>query len=838
MSSMQSGFLLSRSWRDTPRGIELCLWIATEDGPLQLIIEQQEAVCFIDHSARLDLPAGARRRALPLRTLDGVAVDALYFTSSRDLQVVRESGAPLHESDIKPVDRFLMERFVRAGIEAHGERQLSGGRAFMMNPRIRAADVSPTLRTVALDIETRGASRELLSIACALMRPPPVATDPAGTCAAAADSPDPEPSPAATMPDAVVFMRGEGETQEREGHTLHFRKSEAEVLGAFLDWIAIKDPDILTGWSVINFDLDTLARRARVLGVPFRLGRGREIAAILQPGQSGAPRVARVPGRAVLDGIDLLKASFRLFESYSLENVSNELLGTGKLITPEQDKVAEILRLFRDDKPRLAEYNLRDCTLVNDILATTGLIDFAVQRARLTGLSIDRLAGASAAFDNLYLPRLHRAGHVAPDIRRRDDATGGPGGHVMESEPGLFRDVLVLDFKSLYPSIIRTFCIDPLGMALGDTLTVDAGHDIDRRANIGDGDEGTGETDGRGGPTVPGFLGARFAREGHLLPAIVDELWAARDAAKAARNAPLSQAIKIIMNSFYGIFGATGCRFYSERLVASITRRGQEIITETRGQVEAHGHRVIYGDTDSLFVVLKEQTAPGQTRDDVGPGDTMEADLAVRGRALVDTLNDYWRTSLKTRLGLESCLELEYETHYERFLMPTVRGMPTGSKKRYAGLVRDREGHPSVVVKGLEAVRSDWTPLARNFQRELFRRVFLDLAWEEHVLETVDALRSGKLDDDLVYRKRLRRGLDEYQRSVPPHVQAARQLKNPGRWIRYVITRNGPEPASLRRSEPDHEHYIEKQLTPAANGILPFLGTSFEELTDAQLRMF
>jgi len=831
MSSTQSGFLLTRSWRDTPQGIELSLWIATDDGPLQLIIEQQEAVCFIDHQARLELPPGARRRTLPLQTLDGSAVDALYFKSSRDLQLVREGPAPIHESDIKPVDRFLMERFVRAGVEAYGEQQQSAGRKLMRNPRIRAVDVVPGLNTVALDIETRGTSRKLLSIACALMSSPHAATRPSKSGAAEEE----------VTADAVVFMLGKGETQHRAGYTLHYRKSEAELLAAFLDWIAVTDPDILTGWSVVNFDLDTLEHRARALHLPFRLGRGAEIATVLQPGQSGAPRVARVPGRAVLDGIDLMKASFRVFESYSLENVSNEILGTGKLITPEQDKLAEIHRLFRDDKPRLADYNLRDCTLVNDILEKTSLIDFAVQRARLTGLSIDRFGGATAAFDNLYLPHLHRAGYVAPDIQRREDAPGGPGGHVMESDPGLFSDVLVLDFKSLYPSIIRTFFIDPLGMALGDRPGQDDALGVAATPGVDDG--GNSRRSGSDDQTVPGFLGARFAREGHILPAIVDELWLARDAAKAARNNPLSQAIKIIMNSFYGIFGSTGCRFYSERLVSSITRRGHEIITETRARVEAAGHRVIYGDTDSLFVVLNEPDTneDGRVRNNVAAADSHDdfgTSLAIRGLALVSSLNEYWRTTLQSRHGLESRLELEYETHYERFLMPTVRGMPTGSKKRYAGLKRDACGNPTLVIKGLEAVRSDWTPLARNFQRELFRRVFLDLAWETFVLETVEALRSGKLDAELVYRKRLRRDLSDYQRSVPPHVKAARQLKNPGRWIRYIITRNGPEPASLSRSAPDYEHYVEKQLAPAANGILPFLGTSFEEITDAQLRMF
>ena len=125
------------------------------------------------------------------------------------------------------------------------------------------------------------------------------------------------------------------------------------------------------------------------------------------------------------------------------------------------------------------------------------------------------------------------------------------------------------------------------------------------------------------------------------------------------------------------------------------------------------GYPVIYGDTDSVFVLLGE-----------GPGPD---EAAATGADLAHKLNDYWREALRSEFNVDSCLEIEFETHYHRFLMPTIRGSEKGTKKRYAGLVcKGREA--SVVVKGLESVRTDWTPLARAFQRELFRRVFLGRA--------------------------------------------------------------------------------------------------------------
>ena len=170
--------------------------------------------------------------------------------------------------------------------------------------------------------------------------------------------------------------------------------------------------------------------------------------------------------------------------------------------------------------------------------------------------------------------------------------------------------------------------------------------------------------------------------------------------------------------------------------------------------------------------------------------------------------------------------------------MPTVRGSESGSKKRYAGMVRGPNGNEKVIFKGLEAVRTDWTPLARDFQRSLYDKVFNDEPVDEFVRETAEQLLAGKLDEKLVYRKRLRRKLNEYTRNVPPHVQAARKHSKPGNWISYLITVNGPEPSEERVSDIDYQHYLEKQLEPVADGILHFLDNSFERINGAQISLF
>ena len=227
-----------------------------------------------------------------------------------------------------------------------------------------------------------------------------------------------------------------------------------------------------------------------------------------------------------------------------------------------------------------------------------------------------------------------------------------------------------------------------------------------------------------------------------------------------------------------------------------------------------------------------------------------EADATRIGHELVATVNQWWKTHLQQQYGLESALKLQFESHYCRFLMPTIRGAEEGSKKRYAGKVRRSDGTSEMVYKGLETVRSDWSPLAQQFQRELYQLIFDQKPYQTYVRDYVQRTLAGELDDLLVYRKRLRRPLNDYQRNVPPHVRAARtadeynaELGRPmqyqnGGWISYVISKNGPEPLEIRRAAIDYDHYLTRQLQPVADAILPFVDDDFSTLVGGQLGLF
>jgi DNA polymerase II len=793
MTDLTQGFLLTRHWRDTPTGTEVEFWLATDDGARRLRLAARPSVAFIPAEQReqaetiLRGERGVELRPLALSDFSWRPVLGLYCRQYRQLlkleKRLREYGVDVYEADVRPPERYLMERFITAPVWFGGQPGADGGPLLdgQMKP---VPGYRPRLKLVSLDIET-SAHGDLYSIALegcgqrqVYMLGPHSSND--------------------TVQDAALDF------------DLEYCDSRAQMLGRLNDWLARHDPDAIIGWNLVQFDLRVLQRHAERFGVPLRFGRDGS-AVEWREHSRHQHFFAAAAGRLIIDGIEALKSATWNFASFSLEHVAQTLLGEGKAIDNPYDRMAEIDRRFQEDKPALARYNLKDCELVTRIFAKTKLLDFLLERASVTGLPADRSGGSVAAFEHLYMPMMHRQGYVAPNL---GDVAGenSPGGYVMDSRSGLYDSVLVLDYKSLYPSIIRTFLIDPVGLV-------------------------EGMADASGDTTVPGFRGARFSRDKHCLPVIVTQVWQEREAAKRDGNQPLSQALKIIMNSFYGVLGMSGgCRFFDPRLASSITLRGHEIMLRTRTLIEDQGYPVIYGDTDSLFVWLQS------------PHTEMQA-TEIAGR-LAEHINTWWTQHLRDEYGLDSALELEFDTHYRRFLMPTIRGSDEGSKKRYAGLVVQPDGSEEVVFRGMESVRTDWTPLAQQFQQALYLRIFKGEAYQDYVRDYVERTMSGELDELLVYRKRLRRPLDEYQRNVPPHVRAARhadeynrlqgrplQYQNKG-WIRYVMTVAGPEPLETRRSAIDYEHYLTRQLQPVADAILPFVGDDFAGLTTRQQILF
>ncbi|MDR3192640.1 MAG: DNA polymerase II, partial [Treponema sp.] len=570
-----------------------------------------------------------------------------------------------------------------------------------------------------------------------------------------------------------------------------------------------------------------------------------------------ALRVVRAGGQGILTGIE--EEGYR---SYSLESVSRRILGEGKLVASSgEDKIAELEALYARSPGEFGAYCYRDAELVLRILAATGLFRLTVERACLTGVSLDKAWTSVASFERIYGMELRRRGIAPPPDDPRRKVSGAAGGTVLEPQPGFFDNIAVFDFRSLYPTVMLTFNIDPLAHARPDRPA----------------DPGAASAAERGPILAPN--GAAFSRLPGLLPGLIAEYFAARREAIDRGDQMAAQVYKILMNSFYGVLGTPSCRYARTELAGAVTSFARKWLLASRDWFNARGRRVIYGDTDSLFV----ESGLDDGADYGGFGELCGE--------LARELNRYLAERIREEYGLESFIELRFEKAYRRFFIPALRNVfslegeeagdsspegagegeedfaplhagvlrnggsrsgrvyagaapggagpdggsrPRGRAKGYGGYLIHPDGRETVEVKGMEAVRSDSTPLARRVQLELLELVFSgagEAAFRRRVEESLEELRAGKLDGELVYRKRLSRPPEEYTASTPPQVKAARALGWKGRrgTVEYVWTLSGAEPSSLPHGPLDYGHYAATQLLPVAKSIADAAGWDMED---------
>ena len=774
------GFILQATYRIHGQIPVVHLYGRLNDGRSFLVRDARERPFFYvlaGDVARVPELTGWRAGACAERSMSGAALArvevAVPADAARARDALHAAGVATFEADVRFAVRYLIDRNVRGACVIRGEGWPGEGVDVVFDdplvaPDPEADEVPPAPRVLSFDIETDARAERVLAVSLYGLGADEV---------------------------FIVDARGRPMPEGAVGCP-----SEAALLEAFCDRVAALDPDVLTGWNVIDFDLAVLARVAARVRRPLRLGRG-DGEVRIRPADGGfGSGSASVPGRLVLDGIDLLRGAFVRMDDYSLDAVAREVLGEGKALEGDAaDRVGEILHNYRHDLPAFARYARTDARLPLEILERLDLVTLAFARSRLTGMTPDRVSASIASFDFLYMAALHQRGIAAPSVRAEPGRArvAQAGGHVLEPRPGLHDNVWVFDFRSLYPSIVRTFNIDPLGFV----------------ADPGDEDL----------IRLPG--GAAFRREPGILPAMLDDLFPRRAAAKQRGDEVASQAIKILMNSFYGVLGTPACRFHNAAIANAITGQGRHLLLWSRDWFEARGLAVLYGDTDSLFVAADEDD-PDRA--------------AARGRRLVAEINGDLEAYITRGWRVRSALELEFEKLYVRLMLPSVRHGAGGARKRYAG-VRYGAAEGEVEFVGMEVVRRDWTELAKRVQRELYQRLFAGAAVEAYLRDVVASVRRGELDGQLVYRKGLRKRLEEYRSSTPPHVAAARKsAKPPGRVIAYVMTLAGPEPLDARSAELDREHYVTRQVRPVAEPVLQTLGLDFDRVIgdDRQLGLF
>ena len=783
-------FILTPTYR-VIRGVpEVHLYVTLESGEPGIIIDDRVRPYFFVRAAdreRLAAAAGQLAWAeTDLHTFVGQPVLRVTADLPSSVPLLRkrleETGVECLEADVRFAYRYLIDRGLRGSVEIDGayDEQPGIGRRYR-NPTLRPCHWLPKLKVLSIDIETDPRGRELYAVALHA----------------------PELSRVLVVHDRPLD----------QAESL---ASERELVRRFLDYVRQLDPDVITGWNVVDFDLAMLARVAERHGVRFAIGRTEDVFDRRRDQSFTRESRAIVYGRVVLDGLSLMRGAFIRLQDYKLETAAQEFLGRGKLITGGRRGEA-IERAYHDDPQRFVDYNLEDARLVSEIIARTGLIELAVERSLLTGMPLDRVSAAIASVDSLYLAHLRRRRVVAPSVRGGTEDARITGGYVMDSRPGLYTNVLVFDFKSLYPSIIRTFNLDPLTLAPTPSPYQGGGvTEVDLPLSPLRGKEGV--------ELIHAPNGARFRRDVRgILPELVATLAAEREAARRAGQPVKSHAIKILMNSLYGVLGSPASRLFFPEVANAITHFGQLLIRTAAEFVGRLGYDVIYGDTDSLFIHPRERDP---------------ARALLLAEELRRAIGDEVARAVRERFGCDSFLDLEFEKLYRRFLLPEVRGGKVGSKKRYAGLLIEPDGSERVEFVGLEAVRRDWSAVSKRFQQGLLALVFHDQPVADYIRQFLDDLHAGRFDGELAYRKAVRKELAAYTKTTPPHVRAARRQRQRGsRIIEYVMTGNGPEPVGEETAAPDYAHYVEHQLKPVADAVLRFLATDFDTVADRQRQL-
>jgi DNA polymerase I len=401
-----------------------------------------------------------------------------------------------------------------------------------------------------------------------------------------------------------------------------------------------------------------------------------------------------------------------------------------------------------------------------------------------TGQLVEWLLMKESAKRSELIP--NRAAGAEFTKRRAETYTGG---YVKEPKKGLSEDIAVFDFRSLYPSIIITHNIDPATFERG-------------------GESEVPETDYSFSKEKKGFIPAILENIIERRTEIKREMKAEADEVKHRILDAEQQALKILANSFYGYMAYPRARWYKNECAESAAALARMYIQQVMQVAEEKfGFEVIYGDTDSLFVV-----APG-AKDKI--------------KEFLKHVND----------TLPGTLELEYEGFYKRGIFVT--------KKRYALIDEDDK----TTIKGLEFVRRDWTPLARTTQKEVLEALLKDASPEkatEIVRKVIERVKKREVSiEDLTLYTQLTKNIASYK-NIGPHVVAAKKLIEkgrdvaPGMVIGYVITKGSQKliskravPAEFVKVEDyDVEYYIENQILPAVIRIFEAMGYSKEDLKD------
>jgi len=584
---------------------------------------------------------------------------------------------------------------------------------------------------------------------------------------------------------------------ETDEDYIEFTDSELTMIERFVKLTEEYSPDILAGYFSDNFDLPYLKTRAEKYKITLNLGLDNSALTM----KKGKKTSAKFNGIIHLDLYKFIKRIVsRSLEtdSYTLNSVAEELLGEKK------DEVdLDQLSVVWDNKPneieKFCKYNVQDALLAYKLCRK--ILPNIEELVKIVGIPLYDISRMS--FSQLVewyvLKQIPQFNEIAPNnpgynelVKRKGQTY--QGAFVFEPKAGLYKDIVVFDFRSLYPSIIVSHNISP------STLNCECC-----------------EGDSEFAPTDKKQYWYCKKKRG-FIPLLIEDLITRRmrikEIMKEGRNKLLearSESLKVLANSFYGYLGFPAARWYCIECADSITAWGRHYIHKVIDSAHEEGFKVIYSDTDSIFLTLE-----GKQQEDAS--------------RFVERIN----------AALPGMMEMGYEGFYPSGIFVSAKIGPFGAKKKYALM----DSEKNIIIKGFETVRRNWSFIAKEVQKKVIEIVLKEgdsLKAFDYVMNIIKELKENKIPaKDVVIFTQIQKETGDYD-SVGPHVAAARRMKErgelvvPGTIIKYIIVKgNGVIrdkarlPDEVKNNEYDSEYYINNQIIPSVERIFEVLGYSKE----------
>ncbi|MFB6226027.1 MAG: DNA polymerase domain-containing protein [Candidatus Paceibacteria bacterium] len=579
-------------------------------------------------------------------------------------------------------------------------------------------------------------------------------------------------------------------------------EDEAELLERFAEEVKSVSPDFLVGYFSDGFDLPYIKSRAEKFRVKLPLSV-----------DGSQPKLSRAGGNLIgktegLVHIDILKfisttyAPYMDSETLSLNDVANEFLGDEK----NEFEFKHSSEIGGDEWQKYFEYNLQDSVLTLGLFEKfwPDLLEFS-KITQEPVFNVNR-NGMSKNVESHILHNLSRFNEIPEkrpthdEIAERRQKGKYEGAFVFEPTPGLYENLAMWDFTSMYPSVIVSY-------------------NLSLSTHFKDSSEDALEVDlGEMGKTY-------FTKEKGFFPYLLEEIYNLRKKYKAEYNKnpssilkARSNAYKLLANSSYGYLGFFGARYYCREAAAATAALARKHILGAIETIKSEGHKVVYSDTDSIAFILGDKNNE-------------------QAEEMLERINS----------NLPGIMELELESYHKYGLFVSKRTVKTGAKKKYALI--DEEGN--LKIRGFETVRRDWCELARKLQNDVINSILSngdEKEAKEIVKDTAKKVRNREVNkQDLLIKTQLKKPLSEYK-SVSPHVIAAKKMKekdipvSPGNLIEYYIadSEDSKKEKLVRErvkmpsedEEYDIQYYLHKQILPAVENIFDVFGVDAKNLIE------